>query len=169
MVIVASFRLHALLLLIKRLVEIALLIRMQIEGNVRRFIQLSPEMEIDGIGIEFGRRRFAIAVLEVAALILLVLHAPIPAVFRPLMRHAVKLFAETAVGSLKRRLLSRDLLRNDVDDAALCIRTVKRGSRTVQHLDALNAAEVFHRCGQRCRRPPCIILPDAVDEDYNVT
>ena len=84
-------------------------------------------------------------ILEFSALILLVFHAPIPAVFTAGIRDAVLLTAIAAVADAERRLHPLCLLRDDVDDAALGIRAVECRCRAVQHLDAVNAAEILHR------------------------
>ena len=107
-------------------------------------------------------------VFEVVALVFLILEPPVKTVLASLVGNAVELLAEAAVSRLNRRLRVLRLLRDDIDDAALGIRAVKRRCRTAQHLDAIDTAEIFHRRCQRCRRTTCIILLHTINENNNI-
>ena len=65
-------------------------------------------------------------VFEVVALVLLILEPPIKTVLAALVSNAIELLAEAAISRLNRRFRILRLLRDDVDDAALGIRAVKR-------------------------------------------
>ena len=88
------------------------------------------------------------AVFEVVALVLLVLEPPIKTVLAALVGNTVELLAEAAVSRLNRCFRVFRLLRDNVDDAALGVRAVERRRRAAQHLDAVDAAEIFHRRSQ---------------------
>ena len=64
-------------------------------------------------------------ILEVTALILLVLNTPIPTVRAAFVCRAIELATIAAIADAECRLHSPRLLRNDVDDAALCIRAIE--------------------------------------------
>ena len=88
--------------------------------------------------------RITVSILEVPALILLVLDAPVPSALTARIRDAVLLTPIAAVADAERRLHPRCLLRDDVDDAALRIRAVECRRRAVQYLDAINSTEILH-------------------------
>ena len=167
-IIVPAIDIESLLLFIECLIAIRVLVRAQIEGKVGCLAQILAKVQIDRIRIQMRRHRIAVSILEVPALILLVLDAPVPSVLTARVRDAVLLTSIATVADAERRLHPRCLLRDDVDDAALRIRSVERRRRAVQHLDTVNPAEILHRRCQRGRIAPRIVLADTIDQKDDV-
>ena len=82
-------------------------------------------MKIDRVRIKFRRDLIPMRILEVTAFVLLILNTPIPSGRSTFISDAVQLTSIAAVADAKCRLHLLRFLRDDVDDAALCIRAVE--------------------------------------------
>ena len=116
----------------------------EVQAKIGCLAQLLSNMCADRVGIQMGWHFISVRVFKIVALVLLVFHTPIPSRLSTFVSDAVQLTSIAAVADTECRLHLLRFLRNDVDDAPLCVRAVECRCRAVQHLDAVNAAKVFH-------------------------
>ena len=111
--------------LMTSLILIRILVGTEVKGKIGRLAQCLAEMEIDRVRIKFRRDLIPMRILEVAAFVLLILNTPIPSSHSAFISDAVQLTSIAAVADAECRLHLLRFLRDDVDDAALCIRAVE--------------------------------------------